>query len=319
MLSLDDIAVFVRVVEAGSFSAAARRLGSPKATVSAKVARLEKRLGLSLLQRTTRKLRVTEAGEQYFRQCAQALREVEVAEAALQATSGRPSGVLKVTAPVDLGHTLLPRIVHAYAARYPDVAVELLVTNRVIDLVAEGIDLAIRPSQALKDSSLIAQRFFEMGSNLWASPHYLRRLGSLAHPRDLKKARFVGFSALSSLILTNGQSDFEVDTAGPVRADDFETIRALLLSEDGIGWMPNFLAEEAEQAGALVPVLPQWRPKERGAFYFVYVGRKYNLPKVQAFIQLALELAPAGRDSGITRVPPTAAARTADPYPPPRA
>src|ERR1700734_2700183 len=121
MLGLDDIAVFVRVVEAGSFSAAARRLAMPKATVSAKVARLEKRLGLSLIQRTTRKLRVTEAGEQYFRHCAEAIREVEVAEATLQSTSGRPSGVLRITAPVDLGRTLLPRIVNAYAAKYPDV------------------------------------------------------------------------------------------------------------------------------------------------------------------------------------------------------
>jgi len=145
-MDLDAIAVFVRVVEAGSFSAAARRMGMPKATVSAKVARLEKRLGLSLLQRTTRKVRVTEAGEQYFRHCASAIREVEVAEAALQSASGKPSGVLKVTAPVDLGHTLLPRIVHAYAATYPDVTLELLVTNRIVDLVGEGIDLAIRPA-----------------------------------------------------------------------------------------------------------------------------------------------------------------------------
>src|SRR6185437_14426297 len=154
-MDLDAIAVFVRVVEAGSFSAAARRTGMPKATVSAKVARLEKRLGLSLLQRTTRQVRVTEAGGEYFRHCAVAIREIEIAEAALQSASGKPSGVLKVTAPVDLGHTLLPRIVHAYAASYADVTVELLVTNRIVDLVAEGIDLAIRPAQVLKDSSLI--------------------------------------------------------------------------------------------------------------------------------------------------------------------
>lgn len=170
-MDLDAIAVFVRVVESGSFSAAARRLAMPKATVSAKVARLEKQLGVSLIQRTTRKLRVTEAGAQYFRHCVEAIRQVELAEAALQSTSGKPSGLLKVTAPVDVGHTVLPRIVHAYAARYPDVSVELIVTNRIVDLVGEGIDLAIRPSQALKDSSLIAQRYFEMGSNLWASPN----------------------------------------------------------------------------------------------------------------------------------------------------
>jgi DNA-binding transcriptional LysR family regulator len=289
-MNLDDIAVFVRVVETGSFSAAARRLGMPKATVSARVARLEKRLGLSLIQRTTRKSRVTEAGEHYFRHCADAIREVEVAEAALQSTSGKPSGVLKVTAPVDLGHTLLPRIVHAYAAKYPDISVELLVTNRVVDLVGEGIDLAIRPAQALKDSSLIAQRFFGMQSNLWASPRYLERLGVLTHPRDLKTARILGFLPRHSIVLTNGKADVEVSITGRIRADDFETIKALLLLGEGIAWLPDFLAAEAAQAGALVPVLPHWVPKEQGAFYFVYVGRKYGLPKVQAFIETALQV-----------------------------
>ncbi|MGB6486390.1 MAG: LysR family transcriptional regulator [Steroidobacteraceae bacterium] len=295
MIGLDDIAVFVQVVEAGSFSAAARRLAMPKATVSAKVARLEKRLGLSLIQRTTRKLRVTEAGEQYFHHCAQAIREVEVAEATLQSTSGKPSGVLKITAPVDLGRTLLPRIVNAYAARYPEVSVELLVTNRVMDLVGEGIDLAIRPSQVLKDSSLIAQRYFDMGSNLWGAPQYVQRLGPLTHPRDLVNASFVGFLARSSAVFTNGKSDVEVALNGRIRADDLETIKALLLLEQGIGWLPDFLAEDGAQAGRLVPVLPQWRPKERAAVYFVYVGRKYGLPKVRAFIETALELAPVSR------------------------
>lgn len=287
-MDLNAIAVFVRVVEAGSFSAAARRMGMPKATVSAKVAHLEKSLGLSLLHRTTRKIRVTEAGEEYFRHCAEAIREVEKAEAALQSASGKPSGVLRVTAPVDLGHTLLPRVVDTYAARYPDVAVELLVTNRIVDLVGEGIDLAIRPSQVLKDSSLIARRFYEMGSNLWASPDYVQRLGAPAHPRDLKKATFVEFRPRGSIVLTNGKSDVEVATTGRIRADDFETIKALLLLGEGIAWLPDFLAEDAVAAGTLVPVLAQWRPKERGAFYFVYVGRKYGLPKVAAFIETAL-------------------------------
>lgn len=303
-MDLDAIAVFVRVVEAGSFSAAARRLGAPKATVSAKVARLEKQLGVSLIQRTTRKLRVTEAGTEYFRHCAEAIREVELAEAALQSASGKPSGVLKVTAPADLGHTLLPRIVHAFAAKYPDVSVELLVTNRIVDLLGEGIDLAIRPSQALKDSSLIAQRFFEMGSNLWASPHYLRGLGTLDHPRDLKRATVLGFLPRASMVLTNGKSDVEVALTGRIRADDFETIRALLLLREGIAWLPDFLAEESAREGTLVRVLPQWRPKERGAFYFVYAGRKYALPKVQAFIQTASALAPAlGNASASVRRP----------------
>lgn len=290
-MSLDPIAVFVRVVETGSFSAAARYLGMPKATVSAKVARLEKRLGVSLIQRTTRKLRVTEAGEHYFRQCADAIRQVELAEAALQSTLGKPSGVLKITAPVDLGHTMLPRIVAAYAAAYPDVTVELLVTNRVVDLVGEGVDLAIRPASTLKDSSLIAQRFFEMSFNLWASPRYLQHLALPVHPRDLNGATFVGFVTRGSLVLTDGKSDVEVSTTARIRADDFETIKALALLGEGIAWLPDFLAQDAAAAGTLVPVLPQWQLKSRAAFYFVYVGRQYGLPKVEAFIQTAQEVA----------------------------
>ena len=133
-VAVDAITVFVKVVEAGSFSAAARRLGMPKTTVSAKVAGLEERLGVRLIQRTTRKLRVTEAGEMYFHHCAVAIREVELGEAALQSAKAKPHGVLKVTAPVDLGHALLPRIVRAYAAKYPDVSLELIITNRIVDL-----------------------------------------------------------------------------------------------------------------------------------------------------------------------------------------
>src|SRR5262247_4951314 len=119
MWSLDAIAIFVKVLETGSFSAAARRLGMPKTTVSAKVAGLEKRLGVRLIQRTTRKLRMTDAGETYFHHCAIATREVELGEAALQSAKERPSGVLRITAPVDFGRAVLPRIVRAYRAKYP--------------------------------------------------------------------------------------------------------------------------------------------------------------------------------------------------------
>src|SRR5262245_4199653 len=133
MWPVDPIAVFVKVIEAGSFSAAARRLGIPKTTVSAKVAGLEKRLGVRLIQRTTRKLRMTEEGERYFRHCAIATREIELGEAALQAARDKPSGVLRISAPVDFGRAVLPRIVRAYTARYPDVSIELIVTNRVVD------------------------------------------------------------------------------------------------------------------------------------------------------------------------------------------
>jgi DNA-binding transcriptional LysR family regulator len=287
---MDAVTVFVRVVEAGSFAAAARRLGMPKTTVSAKVAGLEKRLGVNLIQRTTRKLRMTDVGEKYFHHCAIATREVELGEAALQSAKVRPSGVLKVTAPVDLGHALFPRIARAYTARYPDVSLELILTNRVVDLVEEGVDLAIRWGGALKDSSLIARRFIETSSNLWASPKYLRGLGKPAHPHDLANAAFLAHPVLKSVMLTNGKSDFELQLNGRVYVDDLEVITAMISLGEGIAWLPDFLVRDAVEAGRLVPVLSQWRPKKQQlwTYYFVYAGRRYTLPKVESFIQTAL-------------------------------
>ena len=290
---MDAIAAFVKVVESGSFSAAARRLGVPKTTISAKVAGLEKRLGVRLIQRTTRSLRMTEAGEKYFGHCAIATREIELGEAALQSAKEKPSGVLKVTAPVDLAHTLLPFIVRAYTAKYPDVSVELVVTNRVVDLVEEGVDLAIRWAGALKDSSLVARRFIETHSNLWASPEYMKAFVKPTHPRDLAEAAFLAHPVLKAVILTNGRSDFELQLNGRVCADDLEVIMPLVTMGAGIAWLPDFLVRDAVEAGQLVPVLSHWRPKKEQlwTYYFVYPGRRYALPKVEGFIQTALELA----------------------------
>jgi DNA-binding transcriptional LysR family regulator len=288
-MNLDAIPVFVKVVQAGSFSGAARLLNMPKTTVSAKIAALERQLGLKLIQRTTRKLRVTEAGTKYFHHCANAIREIELGGAALQLSQSEPTGVLKVTAPVDIGHLLLPRITRAYLARYPGTSVELLVSNRIVDLIGEGIDLAIRAG-TLKDSSLIAKRFFDAGATLWASPTYLKALGSVSHPRNLAKASFVCFTGFSKLRLAKGKSLVEVPMVGRVVADDLEAIKALAVLGEGIAWLPDFLAADAVEAGSLVPVLPNWKSKAMGNIYFVYAGRKYPSPKVQAFIQVALDI-----------------------------
>ena len=292
MWTADPIAVFVKVVEAGSFSSAARRLGLPKTTVSAKIAGLEKRLGVRLIQRTTRKLHVTEAGEKYFHHCAIAAREVELGEAALQSVKEKPTGVLRLTAPVDFGRAVLPRILHDYTAKYPDVSVELIVTNRVVDVLEEGVDLAIRWAGALKDSSLIARRFIETRSNLWATPQYLKNLGKPAHPRELAKAEFLAHPVLKTVMLTNGKSDYELPLNGRVVSDDLEVLVGLLTVREGIAWLPDFLVEDAVKSGKLVRVLSQWRPKKEQlwTYYFVYAGRRYALPKVEAFIQSALKM-----------------------------
>ena len=288
-MDLDAIAVFVKVVEAGSFSGAARLLKMPKTTVSAKVAALEKRLGTILIQRTTPKLSVTEAGEHYFRHCANAVREIELGEAALLATQDTPTGLLKVTSPIDLGHTLLPKIVHAYLEQYPGTSVELNLSNRISDLVGEGIDLAIRAGR-LDDSSLIAKRFMPITINLWASPAYLGRAGSPLHPRELPKHLLIALSAMRTSLLTNGKSSVQVTIASRVLTDDFEAVKAMVIAGEGIGWLPDFIVAGAVAAGTLLPVLPNWKTEDVGGFHFVYPSKKYASPKVQAFIAIALAM-----------------------------
>lgn len=290
-MDLDAISVFVKVVEAGSFSGAARLLKMPKTTVSAKVAALEKRLGVNLIQRTTRKLFVTEAGQRYFQHCAAAVRAVEQGESELLAAKTQPTGLLRITAPVDIGHTLLPRIVRAYLEKYPDTTCELLISNSVVDVVGEGIDLAIRAGH-LKDSTLIGKRFLGLSGNLYAAPSYLHGEGieHITHPRELSPLRFVSFTDTGRIDLHKDGIHIQVPVTSRVRADDLETVKSLLLLGEGIAWLPDFLAFDALAEGTLVPVLPDWTSTQGGAVYFVYAGHKYPSPKVQAFMVTALEV-----------------------------
>ena len=290
-MDLDAAAVYVKVVETGGFSAAARALNMPKTTVSAKIAALEKRLRVSLIERTTRKLRVTEAGEKYFHHCANAVREIELGEAALQLAQEKPTGLLRITAPVDIGRSVIPPITRAYLEKYPETRVELAITNRVVDLVGEGFDLAIRIG-ALKDSSLVAKRFFDLYNGLWASPAYLLAAGRITQTRQLSHARFVCRTSARSVHLQRGKSKVEVPIKCRVSADDMETVKALVVLGEGIGALPDFVVnvDNAVKTGVLVPVLPEWEVKSGSSFYFVHAARKYASPKVRAFIELAIQM-----------------------------
>src|SRR4029453_2311493 len=227
-MDLDGIEIFVKVLQAGSFSRAARLLGMPNSTVSAKVSALEKRLGVTLLQRTTRKLRATQAGEAYFHRSVRALEELQAAENELETTRGEPKGLLRVTAPVEVGHGLLPALVHEFIEKHPHMEVELVITNRVLDLVGNGIDLAVRAGP-LKDSGLIAKRF-ELGHfGLWASPDYLTKHVAPRHPKELAQHNCLRFSRFKNegFRLTNGRENLNVPVSGTSIADDFETLRSL--------------------------------------------------------------------------------------------
>jgi len=289
-MDLDGIAIFVKVIQTGSFSRAAALLGMPNSTVSAKVSALEKRLGVTLLQRTTRKLRVTQAGEAYFQRAVRALEALQAAENELETGRVEPTGLLRVTAPVEIGHSLLPALVHALLKKHPRMEVELVVTSRVLDLVAEGIDLAIRAGP-LKDSSLIAKRFDLGDFGLWASPDYLTQHAAPHHPKELTQHNCLRFSRFKDdgFRLTHRREHFHVAVSGQLVADDFETLRSLAILGEGIAFLPSFLCSEDTTQNKLNRVLPQWRG-DKVSLSLVYPAQRFVPTKVRSFIAVAEEL-----------------------------
>lgn len=289
-MDLDGIAIFVKVIQAGSFSRAAMLLGMPKSTVSAKVSVLEKRLGVTLLQRTTRKLRATQAGEAYFQRAVRALEELQVAENELETGRAEPKGLLRLTAPVEVGHSLLPALVHAFLRKHPRMEVELIVTSRVLDLVADGIDLGIRAGP-LKDSSLIAKRFDLGDFGLWASPEYLYQHAAPRHPKELAQHNCLRFARFrdEGFRLTHDKEKFHVAVSGQLVADDFETLRSLAILGNGIAFLPSFLCSEDTKQDKLTRVLHQWRG-DKVSIWLVYPAQRFVPTKVRAFIAVAEEL-----------------------------
>ena len=247
-MRIDEISVFVQVLEAGSFAGAARRLRMPTSTVSAKVAALEARLGLSLIQRTTRKLRVTPAGQAYFERCRAGLREIEAAEAAITTEAGSLSGLLRLTAAVDIAQTLLPPIISAFRETFPMVKIELIVTDRIVDMITEGVDLAIRVGP-LRDSSLVTRSFVTGPSGLFASQSYLDRRGVPVQLDDLKHHDLIGFGKpwAHPMSMLMGNRKVGIDLSGDLGCDDLLTVRNFVALGLGIGFLPAFFADQQRQ------------------------------------------------------------------------
>ena len=289
MADLNEVLIFTRVVQAGSFTKAASRLGLPKSTVSAKVQGLERRLGVSLLHRTTRSLRVTEAGELYFQKCVQALEQIESAESAATTAQAEPQGVLRVTAPVEFGTSFLPELSQGFLKKYPQVTLELLLTDRIVDLVAERVDLAIRAG-ALEDSSMIAKKLGSDSFIAVAAPSYLKRKGTPRHPNDLTQhdcLRFTVEDEDRSWELLRGKQAVEVAVSGPFGANNLSTLKDLAILGVGIALVPAYLCRNELLKGALIRVLPQWATPT-GAVHAVYPAHRFVSPKVRAFIEFAI-------------------------------
>jgi DNA-binding transcriptional LysR family regulator len=283
-MDLNEMLVFARVVQAGSFTKAARALGMPKSTVSRKVSALEERLATRLLQRTTRKLSLTDEGRIYFAHCARIAGEIEDAERAVGSLQEAPRGLLRVTAGVNAD--FLGPIIGDFLERYPEVRIELLCTGRAVDLVEESFDLAIR-SGALTDSTLIAR---SLGSAAWflvATPRYLERRGRPRSPEDLKKHDVLFFGAgprAASLRLESGHRSMQVAVPARMLVNDWDVLQAVAIAGQGIALLPAMRCVKDLRAGRLKRVLREWSAPPTPV-HVLYPSTRQLPPKVRSFVE----------------------------------
>ena len=285
--SLDTISIFVKVVQAGSFSQAARMLGMPNTTVSANVARLEKRLGVTLIRRSTRKLHITPAGQAFFARCVRGLEEIETGRLEVSSWGCEPRGVLRIAATVSVAHSFLPPLVARYVRAYPNSSIDLVVTNRAANPLAEAVDLVIRPAEELENSTLIARRFVALTGGLWASRTYLGEHGAPASVADLKRHHLIAFSGVGhDLCLSDGRERVVLRMKARVAADDQETLRGLAVEGAGIAPLYDFVALPCAGDAGLVRVLPKcaWF---NGKLALLYPSRPFVSGNVRAFVDLA--------------------------------
>jgi DNA-binding transcriptional LysR family regulator len=277
--------VFAAVADTGSFTAAARHLVMPKSTVSRKVGELEKRVGARLIQRTTRRLRLTDVGRVYSEHCARISREADEADLAVQRMQATPRGLLRISAPPSF--RTLGQIAAEFLKRYPDVRIEVVCTERHVDLVAEGFDVAVRVGP-LTDSNLIARKLAVVKQILVAAPGYLRRRGSPRGPVELQEHETIGLGSgpgpgLWSLDKAGESVDVHVRRLLVV--NDIEWVHEAARRGIGIALLPEFACKEDLQAGRLCQVLSEWSSGEM-PLYALYPSPRHLSRKVLAFIDM---------------------------------
>jgi DNA-binding transcriptional LysR family regulator len=287
-MGLDDALIFTRVVECHSFTQAAQSLGMQKSTVSRRIALLEERLGVRLLNRTTRKLRLTEVGQAYYERCRQIMLDFAEAEQAVMQLQQEPSGLLRVTAPIEFSQLFLGRVLGSFMSQYPQITAEVEITSRNVDPLEEGVDIAILVGQP-QDSTLIARKLFENGRRLCASPAYLAAHGTPRAVADLARHRAVLLPQDSPRhwpIL--GES---VPCQWVLQCNNITFAREAVIGGAGIASLPLMITEDAVHSGELVELLPQARLPV-GEIYAVYPSRRFQAMKVKAFLDFLMRSLP---------------------------
>jgi DNA-binding transcriptional LysR family regulator len=295
MTDLNSLVVFAKVVRAGSFSEAARRLKMPISTVSRRIAELEDHLGVRLLERSTRNLRLTELGAEVLEQ---AMRSAELSETVENIVSNRlsdVSGTLRLSAMPSVSETMLTPVITAFQASYPNVRVQVLVTERIVDLISEGVDLAFRLGE-LKDSSLVARKIMTYRHQLVASPAYLNACKPPQKPRDLLEHRLLTFSYWrpegSWTFIHKGSAEPETLTFQPhLSMNDFAGLAPALAAGGGIGDLPPIVQPQFMREGRLVEIMPDWRFRTFD-LSIVHVGNRHISKPCRLFKELATQMIP---------------------------
>lgn len=286
MWRLDDIGIFVSVVEEGSFVRAAKRLDIPTSTVSRRLSELEAALGTALIERTSRKIHVTEQGQQLYEQCVPHVKEVKQQVQLLTRSLNQVSGKIVLTAPTYLGNAILAPWLCAFLKEYPDLELDLKLSNKVEDLLEEGIDLAIRIGP-LSDSQFIAQFLCTSESRLYASPDYLKNHLSIDHPADLANHHVMLMSQQGTILeLVNKMTEehFSLLIDSRIKCNEIEMIRQAALNDLGIASLPHMSVQKHLSSGRLLQVLPGYALTSSRGIYAVYPSRKHLAIKTRLLV-----------------------------------
>lgn len=287
---LSAMNMFIRVVETGSFSAVAKELKSTQPTVSKNIAELESWLGAKLLNRSTRSLRLTETGADYYERCVAILQDVEDAEQNVGLLQTQPRGLVRVSAAVAFGRLhIVPRL-QGFYDQYPDIKIDITLNDRIVDLVEEGIDVAFRMG-TLQDSNLIARKLCSSPTLTVATPTYLKKYGVPNHPRDLKEHNYIVYTDLGSkdqATFVEAGQPLHINVSGNLQSNNSEVLRSALEGSLGISRVPQWLVGDKVRSGELVEVLGEFQPGPTNVSVVYSPGR--HLPsKIRCFIDYFAE------------------------------